>query len=62
MSIFFDNLDISNLPVTVTKYLLPWFQIAGNVIRVVRQVISGSATEGTYEVLDYNIKLELKEP
>jgi hypothetical protein len=62
MSIITDNIDVSNLPGMVTKYILPWFQVAGEAIKVIRQVISGSATEGTYEVLDYDIKLELKDP
>lgn len=56
------NVDVSSLPGTITKYILPWFELLGEAIRVGRQVISGLATEGTYEVLDYSIRLELKDP
>jgi hypothetical protein len=62
MSDFSANIDITSLPGTITKYILPWFELFGEAIRVGRQLISGLATEGTYEVLDYSIRLELKDP
>ena len=62
MSNIYPNIDATNLPGTITKYILPWFELLGEAIRVGRQVIGGLATEGTYEVLDYSIRLELKDP
>jgi|SRR3990170_5117419 len=44
------------------KYILPWFEVIGEAIRSGCQVFSGLATDGTYEVLDYGIRLELKDP
>lgn len=61
MSVLDSNSDITILPRIVMKYILPWFEVAGEAIRIGRQVISGLATEGTYEVLDYGIRLELKD-
>ena len=62
MPSFSANVDVSTLPGTITKYILPWFEVAGEAIRIGRQVLNGLATEGTYEVLDYSIRLELKDP
>jgi hypothetical protein len=62
MSSISANVDVSTLPGTITKYVLPWIEVLGEVIRVGRQVLNGLATEGTYEVLDYGIRLELKDP
>jgi len=62
MSNISPNIDVTSLPGTITKYILPWFELLGEAIRVGRQVIGGFTTEGTYEVLDYNIRLELKDP
>jgi hypothetical protein len=61
MSNISPNIDVTSLPGTITKYILPWFELLGEAIRVGRQVIGGLATEGTYEVLDYSIRLELKD-
>ncbi len=55
------NVDVSTLPGTITKYILPWIEVLGEAIRVGRLVLNGLATEGTYEVLDYGIRLELKD-
>ena len=54
-------IDASNLPGMVMKYILPWFEVAGEAIRIGRQVIGWLSTEGTYEVLDYALRLELKD-
>lgn len=62
MSVLDINSETTNLPGIVMKYILPWFEVAGEAIRIGRQMVSGLATEGTYEVLDYGIRLELKDP
>lgn len=62
MSSISANVDVSTLPGAITKYILPWFELLGEAIRIGRQLLSGFATEGTYEVLDYGIRLELKDP
>ncbi len=62
MSVVGSGTDLSNLPGLVIKYILPWFEVAGETIRLGRQVLNGLATEGTYEVLEYEIRLELKDP
>lgn len=61
MPVIFDNIDLSTLPGMVKKYIFPWFEVIAEGIRVGRQVFTGLATEGTYEVLDYGIRLELKD-
>jgi hypothetical protein len=62
MSLADQGVDFANLPALVMKYILPWFEATGETIRIGRQVVSGLATEGTYEVLEYSIRLELKDP
>lgn len=54
--------DLTNLPVIVKKFIVPLFEVAGKVWDTCRQLISGKPTEGTYEVLDYVIKLKLVDP
>jgi hypothetical protein len=56
------NIDVAGLPRALMKYVLPRFEVMGETIRVGRQVLSGLATVGTYEVLDYGIRLELRDP
>lgn len=61
MSSISANVDVSTLPGTITKSVLPWIEVLGEAIRVGRQVLNGLATEGTYEVLEYGLRLELKD-
>ena len=51
MSAISEMIDASDLPGVVMKYILPWFEVFGEAIRIGRQVIGGLSTEGTYEVL-----------
>lgn len=38
---------------------LPWFEIIGEVWKIGRKLMRGLATEGIYEVLDYECRLKL---
>lgn len=48
MSFIDRGIDITSLPGMVMKYILPWFEVTGEAIRVGRQAIGGLSTEGTY--------------
>jgi len=38
---------------------LPWFELVGNIWKVGRKLMRGLSSEGIYEVLDYECRLEL---
>ncbi len=54
------NIDTS-LARTIGMILgLPWFEMAGTIWKIGRKLMRGLASEGVYEVLDYQCTLELK--
>jgi len=55
-----DNFDAQQLFLALILDL-PWFEIIGGLWSIGRKIIRGFASEGIYEVLDYECKLELKD-
>jgi len=49
----------SSIKSLVTGLGLPWFEIVGEVWKVGRKLMRGLASEGVYEVLDYESTIEL---
>ena len=39
----------------------PWFEIVGKLLKVGRKMLRGMASEGVYEVLDFETTLELND-
>lgn len=55
-----DNFEIPQWLLAVVLDL-PWFEMAGKLWSIGRKIMRGLASEGVYEVLDYECKLELKD-
>ena len=54
-------MDNPNLQPNIAGMLLelPWLAMAGNFWKIIRKILRGFASEGIYEVLDYECTLEL---
>jgi len=57
------NQDNSSLRESLIAILfdLPWFELIGNLWKIGRQIARGLASEGVYEVIEYECTLELKD-